>query len=119
MDKVKKFSINLLISFIINFVLLIIFSAILTYTNVSDTLLLTFVFASIVISMFIGSFILSKHIKEKGIIYGALFGFTYMLIVYAINLGAFNGPWINNTVILYFVSAIVAGMLGGIMGVNV
>lgn len=119
MQKIKKYIMSLGISFILNLALLIIFSAILTYTNVSDTLLLTFVFSSIVISMFIGSFIQAKYIREKGLIYGALFGFTYIFIIYAINLGLGNGPWFSNTIALYFVASIVSGMLGGIMGVNI
>ena len=119
MQKIKKISICLGISFILNFILLIIFSAILTYTNVSDTYLLTFVFSSIVISMFSGSFILSKSIKEKGLVFGALFGFTYIFIIYAVNLGFGNAPWFSMQIGLYFLSSIVSGMLGGIMGVNI
>ncbi|MEG0221814.1 MAG: TIGR04086 family membrane protein [Clostridia bacterium] len=87
MNKFKKFLISLGTSFLITLIMLLIFSAILTYTNVSDSLMTTFVFATTIVSVLIGAIMLARNMKEKGMLYGTLFGFIYMVIIYAVNLG--------------------------------
>ncbi len=66
MEKIKRYSISLLISFIVSIVLLIITSVIFAYTNINDKHLQTFVLGVVMLSVLIGSTLLLKKIKEKG-----------------------------------------------------
>lgn len=119
MEKVKHFIINLLISFILTVIFLVISSAIFAYTNIDDRHLQTFVFGIILLSNLIGSTLLSRKMKEKGLIYGGSFGIVYCLILYLITSLAFNGFAFSNTLVIYLVISAVSGIVGGVIGVNI
>ena len=82
MEKLKRYSISLLIAFVIAAIFLLISSVIFAYTNINDRHLNSFVLGSVMISVIIGSMILLKKIKEKGFLYGLIFGLIYFLIIY-------------------------------------
>ena len=65
MEKLKRYTISLLISFVIAAIFLLISSIIFAYTNINDRHLNSFVLGSVMISVIIGSMILLKKIKEK------------------------------------------------------
>ena len=77
MEKIKRYSISLLISFCVAAIFLIISSVIFAYTNINDRHLNSFVLGSVMISVLIGSMILLKKLKEKGFLYGLIFGIIY------------------------------------------
>lgn len=119
MEKIKRYSISLLISFLVAIVLLIITSMIFAYTNISDKHLETFVLGIVMLSVLIGSTILLKKLKERGLLFGAIFGFIFCLIVYLINVLAFSGFFVSNTLGIYFAICILSGIIGGVIGVNI
>ncbi len=119
MEKLKRYSISLVISFIIAVIFLLISSAIFTYTSINDRHLDSFVLGSVMISVLIGSMLLLRKIKEKGLLYGAIFGLIYFFIIYIINVLAFSGFFISNTLGIYFGICILSGIVGGIIGVNI
>ena len=65
MEKLKRYSISLLISFVIAAIFLLISSIIFAYTNINDRHLNSFVLGSVMISVIIGSMILLKKINLK------------------------------------------------------
>lgn len=119
MKKFKYFAINLLISFILTAIFLAISSAIFAYTNIDDRHLQTFVFGIILLSNLIGSTLLSRKMKEKGLIYGGSFGIVYCIVLYLITSLAFNGFAFSNTLMIYLVISAVSGIIGGVIGVNI
>ncbi len=119
MEKIKRYSISLLISFIVSIVLLIITSVIFAYTNINDKHLQTFVLGVVMLSVLIGSTLLLKKIKEKGLLYGAIYGLIFCLIIYIINVVAFSGFFVSNTLGIYFAICILSGIIGGVIGVNI
>lgn len=118
MEKVKYFIINLFIAYIITIVVLCLSATIFAYTNIEDRHLQTFVFGTILLSNLIGSTLLSRKIKEKGLIYGGSFGIIYCLLLYVITSLAFNGFAFSNTLLIYLAICLVSGIIGGIIGVN-
>ena len=80
MEKVKRYSISLVISFCVAAIFLIISSAIFAYTNINDRHLDSFVLGSVMISVLVGSMLLLRKIKKKGLLFGAIFGLIYFLI---------------------------------------
>ena len=119
MEKLKYYTLSLAISFVIAAILLSLTACIFAYTNINDRYLQTFVFASIVISVLVGSTLLSRNIKQKGLFLGAIFGVIYVLIVYLFTSLAYTGFFISNTLAIYLGVALLAGLIGGVIGVNI
>ena len=119
MEKIKKIIINIAISFSITAIFLCLTALIFAYTNINDRHLQTFVFGIVILSNLLGSTLLLRKIKEKGLIYGGLFGIIYCLILYITTSLMFNNFSITNTLGIYFVICILSGIIGGVIGVNI
>ena len=119
MEKIKRYSISLVISFLVAIVFLLISSVIFAYTNINDRHLDSFVLGCVMISVLIGSMILLRKLKEKGLLYGAFFGIIYFLIIYLVNVLVFSGFFVSNMLGIYFGICVLSGMVGGIIGVNI
>lgn len=119
LELLKKYTINLLISFFVSFALMCVTALIFTYTNINDIHLQSFVLGIIVFSVLVGSTLLTRKIKQKGLVHGALFGFIFCLIVYIITAIFYTGLCLTNTLLLYLAISIVSGVVGGIIGVNI
>lgn len=103
---------DLALSMIITLILLFILSMVLCLTDVSENIMgISIIFISS-FSILIGAFLASKKIKEKGIIFGSILGFAYMLLLYLIS-GILNA---NFTVTLNVLYMVIAGIIGGALG---
>lgn len=106
------------ISFLITFVLLIIFSLILTYTNVNEGIINPVIIVITAIAILIGSSMGNVKIKKNGLLNGALVGGIYMLTIYIIS-SFLNWRFsINLQSIIMITVGIIFGIFGGIIGVN-
>lgn len=119
MLKLKQYSISLVVSYIISIVFLCLSAALFTYTNIDDRHLDSFVFGIVMVSVLVGSLLLLRKIREKGLIYGALFGFLFVFFIYFISVLAYQGFFFTNTLMLYSAISILSGVVGGVIGVNV
>lgn len=119
MEILKRYLINLSISFLISFLLIGVTAVIFTYTSIKDIHLQSFVLGIIVFSVLVGSTLFARKIKQKGLIYGAIYGILYCLILYIITSIAYTGLKFTNTLLLYFAISLVSGVVGGIIGVNI
>lgn len=107
------------VSIILTTILLIIFSIILAYTNIPENTMIPVITIITSISILVGSIISVSKIEKKGILNGAFVGLIYILIIYAISSIVKGNFGININSIILIASAMVAGMLGGIIGVNI
>lgn len=108
-----------ILAIIITIIFLLVFSLVLTYTNIPEKTMLPVITIVTAISILVGSIISVSKIEKKGIINGALVGLIYILTIYiisSISKGNFEIT-INSAILI--ISAILAGMLGGIIGVNI
>ena len=110
---------GVLISFILTLVLVFIFAIILTYTNIQESAIFPAVLLITAISILIGSSISTIKIKKNGILNGGIIGLIYILLIYLISSIVGTGFALNFNSILIILAAIVGGMLGGIVGVNI
>ena len=109
---------GLLISFIMTILILLIFSIILTFTNISEKTIVPVIIISTAISILIGSSISNIRIKKNGILNGALIGGGYILILYLLS-SILNARFnLNIQSIIMISGGVVFGILGGIIGVN-
>lgn len=107
-----------LLAIVITIVALLIFSVILTYTNVKESTTVPVIFAVMVISIIIGSFISVRKVKKKGLINGAIVGLIYIITIYILSSIFATTFALNMYSFLMIIFAVLAGILGGIMGVN-
>ena len=106
------------ISIAFTLVFLLIFSIILTYTNVSEQWSGPVIIVLTGISILLGSSIGNLKIKKHGILNGAIIGGMYFIILYFISsLISMNFSFNMNTFTIIVVG-IIFGILGGIIGVN-
>lgn len=115
---IKNIFKGVLISIISTLVFLLIFSVVLTYTNVSEDSIPLVIITITAISILIGSSIGNLKIKKNGILNGAIVGGIYFLLIYLLSsLINMNFAFSSRTFILIGVG-ILFGILGGIIGVN-
>ncbi len=113
-----RMSTGIAISVVLTLVLLFVFSIILAYTNTSEATIVPVIIGITGISILSGSSIATSKIKKKGIINGMIIGGVYILILYLISsiLSAQFG--LNMYSIIMMIIGIIAGAIGGIVGVN-
>lgn len=109
---------GIIVSVLITMLGLLIFSIILTKTNTSEATIFPVVVVITAISILIGSFIAFGKIKNKGIVNGAIVGGCYMLVIYLLSSIMGNSFSLNVQSFVTIIAAIMAGIIGGILGVN-
>ena len=106
------------ISLISAVIMLIIFSIILTYTNIKESAINPVIMIITAISILIGSSLGNIKIKKNGLINGGLIGGIYIITIYLIS-SILNWRFsLNIQSVIMIITAIVFGILGGIVGVN-
>ena len=106
------------IALLITLISLLIFSIILTYTNIEEKTISPVIMIITAISILIGSSIENSKIKKNGLINGGIIGGIYILILYAVS-SILNWKFsLNINSVIMIVAAIIFGILGGIIGVN-
>lgn len=103
---------------VISLILLLIYASVLTYTSITETTMQPVVITISGISILIGSSISSFKIKKQGMLNGALVGLIYMLCIYVLSSMIVVGFTIDTMSLIMMAVGIIAGMIGGIIGVN-
>ena len=106
------------ISIVATLILLIIFSAILTYTSVNESPMPAVIIIVSALSILLSSQLTTAKIKKNGIVNGILVGGLYFAFLYIISSIISKNFSMNNYSIIMMATSIVLGGLGGIIGVN-
>ena len=108
------------ISIIFTFICLTVFSVLLTYTNLTESLIQPVVISVTGISIFVGSFFTTRKMKKNGIIKGIAVGLLYIILIYLISSVVNNANFkLSIGSIVMMVIGILCGAIGGIIGINV
>ena len=107
-----------IIAILMTLILLFIFSILLTYTKIQENCITPVIIVITAISILVGSSISTLKIKKNGLINGCVVGIIYFLVIYILSSITGSGFGLNLNSIIMLISSIVAGMLGGIIGVN-
>lgn len=107
------------ISFILTLISVFIFSIVLTYTSTPESTIFPVIAFITAISILIGSSISTIKINKRGIINGGAIGLIYILILYLLSSIITTGFMVNLNTIILIAAATLAGMIGGIVGVNI
>ena len=108
------------ISFAFTLICLTIFSALLTYTSLSENLIQPVVISVTGISILAGSFFATRKVGKNGILKGITVGLIYILLIYFISSIVNNGNFsLNLGSIIMILAGIICGAIVGIIGVNI
>ncbi|MBQ3415383.1 MAG: TIGR04086 family membrane protein [Clostridia bacterium] len=115
---IKNIFSGVFISFVCTIIFLLIYSILLTYTNIGENSMNVVITIITAISILIGSSIGNLKIKKNGLINGGIIGGTYLIIIYLIS-SILNWRFdLSIEAIILIVTGIGFGILGGIIGVN-
>ena len=89
-----------------------------TYSTIAETAIPILVIAINTISIFIGTSIATINLQKNGILNGVLIGIIYIVIYFIISLVTGNINTLNPKLILLVTLGIIAGAIGGIIGIN-
>lgn len=121
-NNIKSYGITILkgiiISFVVNFLGLIILSLVMTNSSISDNNIPTMVIGINTGAILIGSSIVCIKIGKRGILNGLLIGLIYMLIYILISLIVSGQITFSIKTLITMILGIFAGGIGGIIGVN-
>lgn len=118
MEMCKSIAKGVGISIITTFILLIIFSILLTYTNISENTITPVIIIVTAISILMGSSIGNLKMQKNGILNGGTVGGIYIILLYLISSLLNWNFGLNLQSIIMITVGIIFGILGGIVGVN-
>lgn len=121
-SELKKNSLRILkgsvFAIIISLILLFIFALLLTYTDISETTMIPVVITIVGISILIGSMVSTRTISKNGLLNGGLVGLIYGIILYLSSSLCLVGFSLTVYSLVMIAVAIITGMVGGVIGVN-
>lgn len=115
---IKKIIKGSLIAILFTIACLIIFATLLTYTNLSEKTIKPVIIVITIVSVLIGSSISMYKLKKNGIINGAIVGLVYILFIYLLSSIIEKDFSLNIYSIIMIIGSVIAGAVGGIIGVN-
>lgn len=107
------------VAIIITLLGLLIYSVILASTEIGENTINYVVIGISVLSILIGSIISVSKIAKNGMLNGAIVGGIYIVIIYLLSSIINLNFDINSNSIILISFSMVAGMLGGVIGVNI
>lgn len=117
-NNIKKIIIGSGISIIITIIGLIIFASLLTYTSIAESTIPTVTILITIISILIGSSICMSTVRKNGIVNGVMISLIYIGVIYILS-SVIEGDFsLNLKSIIMIIGAVIAGAVGGIIGVN-
>ena len=117
-NNIKIIAKGSLVSIIITIVALMIFAIILSSTGVPETAIPTVIIIITAVSILIGSSLSMTKIKKNGIVSGALIGLIYIVFIYLLSSIVERDFSMSLYSIIMIVGSILAGAIGGIIGIN-
>ena len=109
---------GLIFSFVITLISIFIFAIVLTYSDISESIIPIVIIVLTFISILIGSIISMRKITKNGMLNGGIIGGIYVILLYLISSILNTGFTFNIYTIVMIIAGIVSGIIGGIIGVN-
>mgnify|MGYP004588915115 CR=1 FL=1 len=110
---------GLILSIIITLVSIFVFACIVTYTDFSENTVAPIMIGITALSILIGTSFSTIKLNKNGLLSGGIIGILYMISLYILSSTMGTGFELNINAIIMMCIGITAGMIGGIIGVNV
>jgi putative membrane protein (TIGR04086 family) len=107
--------------FILTLILILIYAAIMTFTDISSGVSSVFYMITTLISIMYGTVYAVRKIKKKGWVIGLIISITYMIILYLLYIisGKDSTLIYNQSTLIRLALAVAVGILSGMLGINI
>lgn len=107
--------------FILTLILILIYAAIMTFTDISSGVSSVFYMITTLISIMYGTVYAVRKVKKKGWIIGLIISITYMIILYLLYIisGKDSTLIYNQSTLIRLALAVAVGILSGMLGINI
>ena len=109
---------GVLISLAISFLAFVVFAFILMFLAVDENIVSVIAVCISMISVFAGSYIGAKIVRQKGWLWGGICGLVYYVILYISALSAIREFNFSPKTLIMMLIGTLVGMIGGIFGIN-
>ncbi len=109
---------GIFISFLFTLCMLIIYSVLLVYTNLSEQTIRPVIITITGVSILIGSSLGTRKLHKNGLLSGGIIGASYILLLYLISSTVNSNFSINWVSIIMIIVGLIGGIFGGVIGVN-
>lgn len=106
------------LAYIITIIMMLLFSLLLTYTSLKESMIPILNTIIIIVSIVLASIYLTIKIGEKGWMNGMIIGMLYFLILLLLNKIIINDSNLSLISFSKFIISIVTGIIGGMIGIN-
>jgi len=110
---------GLAFSFIFTLITFFVFSIILRFTNIEDSVIPGIVLLISIISILCGAAICTKNANSQGWLWGSCIGLSYSVILYLISSLTLTSFTLPLTTFYLILGYIIVGAIGGIVGINI
>lgn len=117
MNMVSLFK-GLLVSYLITIPAFMLFALILANTDFPQRLTTPAVVVTTLVSVLTAGAISTKGVRNRGWLNGSIVGLIYMIILYVLSSLVYNDFTIDKYVVTMTIIGILAGAIGGIVGIN-
>jgi len=117
-SQLKHLGIGVIIAFAITSIVLLAYSMLLTYTDISETTLPTVIAITTFISVLVAGFDAAKGAPQRGWLWGMCAGGVYVVTLATIMAILLPGFAIDGRTLLTVAIGIGGGGLGGMLGIN-
>ena len=108
----------IIVSVLCSLFLILVLSFLVSTTSLKENIINPAVIFISAVSILIGGFLVSRKIKKKGILWGAVVGIIYMVIMYIVSSLMNMDFSLNLNALMMIGFGILGGAIGGILGVN-
>lgn len=107
--------------FILTLILILIYAAIMTFTDISSGVSSVFYMITTLISIMYGTVYAVRKVKKKGWVLGLIISITYMIILYLLYIisGKDSTLIYNQSTLIRLALAVAVGILSGMLGINI
>jgi putative membrane protein (TIGR04086 family) len=106
-------------SYLFTFASFTIFSIILHFTNISDSIVPGIILLISILSILTGSAICTKNATSQGWLWGSSVGLSYSLIIYIVSSLTLTGFAVPLSSFYLILGYTIIGAIGGIIGINI
>ncbi|HEX2947281.1 MAG TPA: TIGR04086 family membrane protein [Clostridia bacterium] len=119
-EKMSLFSIlkGLMVSYVITIPAFMLFALILANTDFPQRLTTPAVVVTTLVSVLTAGAISTKGVRNRGWLNGSIVGLIYMIILYILSSLVYNDFAIDKYVVTMTIIGVLAGAIGGIVGIN-
>lgn len=114
----NSLAIGTIFAYFITLLVFIIYSLLITYTDVTEKYMQTIIMVTTVVSVLVSGFLSTKNIKSKGLLIGILSGVIYFIILLIVAFCILPTIEFNSKLLTLLMLSICSGGIGGIIGIN-